>query len=518
MRGYILWVDDEIDLLKPHILYLEEKGYRVEKASNGRDAVSGIKKKVFDLVLLDEMMPGMDGIETLREIKEFRPEIPVIMITKSEEEWLMDEAISEKIADYLTKPVNPSQIFLTCKRILEEEKILDEKAASTYLKDFQEIETTLSTDLSIDDWWELYRKLVDWQLEMDKRKDLGLSTILEEQLKSTNKKFTQYIVNHYLDWIHSTQDDRPTLSVDVFQKYVRPHLHNGEKVFLLVIDCFRLDQAMTIFPNIQRYFTIETGFHLSILPSATPFSRNAIFSGRFLSDIQTREPALWQSMVESESSMNRYEPVLMEKLLKRLGCGETSFSYFKVNVAKEGKSFLSHLREYMDTSLITLVVNFVDLLTHHRSQSDVLQEMMLDESGYRSTVHTWFENSWLFDVLKSLSQSSYKVVLTSDHGSIRVQKGVRVIADRETSTGVRYKYGRNLNCPEKHAFVVKRPRDYFLPEMMTGTNYLMAKEDIYFVYPTQYRKYINLYQNSFQHGGISMDEMIVPTITLSGKR
>jgi len=518
LRGNILWVDDEIDLLKPHILYLEEKGYYVEKASNGRDAITHVKKKNFDLILLDEMMPGMDGITTLREIKEFHPEIPIIMITKSEEEWLMDEAISEKITDYLTKPVNPSQIFIACKKILEEEQILDDKTASSYLTDFREIESILSSDLNIDDWWELYQRLLDWQLEMDERKDLGLSVILEEQFRNANRKFTQFVVDHYLDWIHSEYENRPTLSVDVLRKHVIPSLQKGEKIFLLVIDCFKFDQALTILPYIQRYFNVKTDFHLSILPSATPYSRNAIFSGRFLADIQSKEPDFWERMVKSESSINRYEPDFLGKLLRRFGCTNVSYSYFKVNVAKEGKTLLSHLNEYMDTSLIALVVNFVDLLTHHRSQSDVLQEMMLDESVYRSTVRTWFENSWLFDVLVNLSQSSYTVVLTTDHGSIRVQKGVQVIADRETSTGVRYKYGRNLNCSEKHALVIKRSFDYFLPEIVTGTNYLLAKENVYFVYPTQYHKYKNLYHNSFQHGGISIDELLVPTLTLIPKR
>ena len=518
MRGRILWVDDEIDLLKPHILYLEEKGYHVEKASNGSDGVSAVEKEHFDLVLLDEMMPGMDGIATLRQIKDERPAVPVIMITKSEEEWLMDEAISEKIADYLTKPVNPSQIFLACKKILEEERILEGKATETYLKDFQEIEARLSTYLSMDDWWDLHVKLVQWQLEMDKRKDLGFDAILDEQLKSANNKFTEFVVDQYLDWIHSEPENRPTLSVDVFQEHVVPPIRDGQKIFLLVIDCFRMDQAMTILPGIHRYFRVNIDYHLCVLPSATPFCRNAIFSGLFLSDIQKNEPDMWSSMMKDEYSLNRFEPELLKKQLRRSGCGNVSFSYDKVNVAKEGRAFHSHLKEYMDRSLIALVVNFVDLLAHHRSESDVLQEMMPDEAGYRSTVRTWFENSWLFDVLKTISDSDHTIILTSDHGSIRVQKGVQVVADRETSTGVRYKYGRNLNCPDKHALVVKHPHDYLLPDMTTGTNYLIAKKDVYFVYPTQYHRYLSLLQNSFQHGGISMEEMLVPVITLTGQK
>ncbi|MEE9166280.1 MAG: response regulator [Candidatus Neomarinimicrobiota bacterium] len=517
MRGRVLWIDDEIDLLKPHILYLEEKGYEVEQVTNGRDAVAHVEKEAFDLVLLDEMMPGMDGIATLREIKELRPGMPVIMITKSEEEWLMNEAISEKIADYLTKPVNSSQIFLTCKKILEEEKILDEKAASTYLSDFQAIEATISSELTMDEWWELYLKLTRWQIEMDSRKDLGLGSILDEQVKSANSRFTHFFVENYLHWIHSEPDNRPPLSVDVFSQFVAPHLLNDEKVFLLVIDCLRLDHALTILLDVQPYFDAKMDYHLSILPSATPFSRNAIFSGRFPSEIQKRKPGVWESMLQSESSMNQYERDFMTEQLGRLQHDDISFDYHKVNVARAGRNFLSHIKEYEDKPFISLVVNFVDLLTHHRSQSDVLQEMLMDESGYRATVRTWFQNSWLFDLLRYLSDSSYRVIVTTDHGSIRVKKGIQLIGDKETSTGVRYKYGRNLNCSEKHALVVKRPRDYFLPEVTTGTNYIMAKEDVYFVYPTQYRKYLNLYQNSFQHGGISMEELMVPTLSLTVK-
>ncbi len=517
MRGKILWVDDEIDLLRPHILYMEEKGYSVETVTNGRDAVSNISSSRFDLVLLDQMMPGMDGIATLRHIKELKPAIPIIMITKNEEEWLMDEAISEKIAGYLTKPVNPSQIFLACKKILEEERILEHKTVSGYLKDFQEIEAAMATELDADDWWNLYLRIVRWQLEMDERRDSELSDMLNDQLRSANRKFTQFISENYERWVQSGPGSRPATSVDVVTNFVLPHLKAGKKVFLLVVDCFRLDQALTVISDIQRYYDVEYGFHLSLLPSATPFCRNAIFSGEFLSDLKDKTPKLWRDMSKDESSMNRAEPDLLKRQLKNLAGEDIPFVYRKVNVAKEGRNFLGHLKEYMDTPLIALVVNSVDLLTHHRAKSDILQDMIADESGYRSTVRTWFANSWLLDVFRTLSDSDYVIILTSDHGSVRVRKGVRVLADRETSSGVRYKYGRNLNCPDKNAMVVKRPSQLKLPEMTPGINYLIAKEDVYFVYPTQYRKYLHQLEESFQHGGISMEEMLVPTFTLKSR-
>ena len=514
IRGKILWADDEIELLRSHVLYLRERGIEVFEVTNGQDAIDAVQEDRYDLVLMDQMMPGLDGIATLREIKDIRPTLPVVLITKNEEEWLMDEAISEKVSGYLTKPVNPSQIFLACKKVLEEERILDDKAASGYLQDFQEIETALSSNLDADGWWQLYGKLIQWQLEMDERKEMGLKPILEEQIANCNKVFTQFIVDHYLDWINSQPSDRPTLATDVVSKHLAPQLAEGKKLFLLVIDCFRSDQALTILPEIQRYFDVEVDYQISLIPSATPYSRNGIFSGLTLDEIQNQHPELWEKMKGDEHSMNREEKTLLREQLDRIGFRDKTLHYSKVAIAREGKSFLSKLGDRMGTDVISLVVNFVDLLTHHRAHSDLLQEMMPDESGYRSMVKTWFSNSWLLEVLRILSESDYQVILTSDHGSVRVKKAVRVAGDRDTSSGIRYKYGWNLNCSDKHALVIKQPEKYHLPEMGKGTDYLIAKEDRYFVYPTEYHKYRESLDNSFQHGGISMEEMLVPVLTL----
>lgn len=518
LRGKILWADDEIELLRAHVLYLRERGIEVSEVSNGQDAIDAVQKDRYDLVLMDQMMPGLDGIATLREIKNVRPALPVVLITKNEEEWLMDEAISEKVSGYLTKPVNPSQIFLACKKVLEEEKILGDKATSGYLQDFQEIDAALSSDLDADGWWKLYRRLLQWQLEMDERKDVGLKPILEEQVANCNTVFTKFITDHYIDWIKAKSSERPTLATDVVRSFVMPQLKEGHKVFLLVIDCFRFDQALTILPDIQRYFDFEVDYHISLLPSATPFSRNGIFSGITLDEIQKRRPKLWASMSRDEHSLNREEKTLFREQLDRLGFRDKTLHYSKVAVVREGQSFLKKMGDIMGTDVISLVVNFVDLLTHHRSHSDLLQEMLPDDAGYRSMVKTWFHNSWLLEVLRKLSESDYRIILTTDHGSIRVQKAVRVAGDRETSSGVRYKYGRNLNCPDKHALVIKQPAKYNLPEMGKGTNYLIVKEERYFVYPTEYHKYRESLEGSFQHGGISMEEILVPVLTLTSRR
>ncbi|MEE2877060.1 MAG: response regulator [Candidatus Neomarinimicrobiota bacterium] len=513
-RGRILWVDDEVDLLKPHILYLEEKGYSVEKVTNGRDGLSKIEREQFDLVLLDQVMPGIDGISVLKDMKEFNPHLPVIMITKNEEEWLMDEAISEKTAGYLTKPVNPSQIFLACKKILEGNAILEQKAAAAYLEEFQEIERLLAEAREMDDWWDLYHRLVKWQIELDSQKELGLHETLTEQLRSANRGFVRFIAKHYREWMGAKPGQRPCLSTDLVESRLAPLLQQDEKVLFVVVDCLRLDQALALLPAVQKSFQTEVDYHVSVLPTATPFARNAIFSGCHLADIQHEHPNLWKKTVESESSMNQAEPELFGQLLLKIAGRDLNHSYHKVNVAREGQRFLSHMKEYGNHSVIALVVNFVDLLTHHRAESDVLREMIPDESGYRKLVETWFASSWLSEVFETAADMGLTVILTTDHGSIRVKRGVKVVADRETSTGVRYKYGRSLQCSEKNALVVKRASEYRLPELVKGTNFLIAKEDAYFVYPTQYHKYLGQLQDSFQHGGISLEEMLVPTITL----
>ncbi|NQT98279.1 MAG: response regulator [Candidatus Marinimicrobia bacterium] len=514
-RGNILWVDDEIDHLKPHILFLEEKGYQITPATNGSDALELVRKFSYHLVLLDHFMPGMDGMATLRELNTIRPNLPVIMITKSEEEWLMDEAISEKIAHFLIKPVNPTQIFMACKQILEKTRISEDKVTSDYLKEFQDIENRLQTDLQINDWWELYNRLVKWQLNFDEHKDTGLGNILTEQVQTCNREFVHFIQYNYTNWLKG--ENKPSMSVDVIPRWVAPRLSTGEKICFVLIDGMRLDQWMTILPEIGRYFDYEIDYHLSLLPSATPFSRNAIFSGLYPDHILAKYPQQLEKMKQAGSSLNLFEELFLKDQLRRLKLENAKILYHKIHTIDEGQKFNNHVAEYLQVDCLAVVVNFVDMLAHKRSESDVLQEMMPDESGYRFAVKTWFENSWLFQSLKVLSNSEFTVVLTSDHGTVRVQRGAIVGADRETSSGIRYKYGYNLNCTDKNALVIKQPHDYRLPELGHQTNYLIAKDDIYFLYPTQYHRYLALYKNSFQHGGISLEELFVPVITMHGK-
>jgi CheY-like chemotaxis protein len=515
LRGKILWADDEIELLRSHVLYLRERGIEVFEVTNGQDAIDAVQEDRYDLVLMDQMMPGMDGIATLREIKTYIRLYRWCSSPRMRKSGLWMKPSLKRCQDISPNRSIPAKYSSPARKCLRKRQILGDKATSGYLHDFQEIEAALSTDLDADGWWQLYRKLIQWQLEMDDRKDVGLKPILEEQMANCNMVFTQFITDHYLDWIQTKAAERPTLSTDVVESFVSPHLKDGQKIFLLVIDCLRSDQALTILPEIQRYFDVDVDYHISLIPSATPYSRNGIFSGLTLDEIQNKHPSQWAAMKGDEHSMNREEQTLLRKHLDGLGFRDRSIHYSKVNVAREGKGFLGKLGDIMEIDVISLVVNFMDLLTHHRSHSDLLLEMLPDDAGYRSMVKTWFSNSWLLEVLQMLSESDYRVILTTDHGSIRVKKPVRVAGDRETSSGIRYKYGRNLNCPDKHALVIKDPAKYRLPEMVKGTNYLIAKEDRYFVYPTEYHKYRETLDGSFQHGGISMEEMLVPVLTLT---
>jgi len=514
-RGNIIWVDDEVDHLKPHIISLEEKGYTISSASNGWDAIELIKMNNYDLILMDHFMPGIDGIETMRRIKEINHEIPVIMITKSEEEWLMDEAISEQVSEYLIKPINPSQIFSACKRVLEKTRIIDEKTSSDYLKEFKEIENRIQQSTTIDDWWNLYNKLVSWQLTFDLQQKSELSGILDEQIQTCNNEFIHFIDTNYTDWMYS--ENRPTLSPDILPKYCIPKLQKKEKICLFVLDCMRYDHLMALIPEISQYFNIKMDYAVSILPTATPFARNSIFSGLFIDDMFTKYQQQKKLIEDHKPHQNKFEEEFLRDLLRRNKLKNISAHYHKIWKAEEGQRFNNRLSDYLNNDLIAVVINFIDLLAHKRSESDIIKEMVPDETGYRQAVRNWFKNSWFFESLKQLSETNYTVILTTDHGSVRVQKGIMIAADKEASSGVRYKYGRNLNSKDKNALVIKDPRKYRLPIIGQQSSYLIAKGDTYFLYPTQLHQYQSIYKDSFQHGGISMEEMLIPVATLKGK-
>lgn len=517
-KGKILWVDDEIDLLRPHIRFLTDKGYSVETATNGEDALEQVRNAGFDLVFLDEMMPGMGGLRTLAEMKDLYPTLPIVMITKNEEESLMEEAIGVKIHDYLTKPVNPSQVLLACKKILERKKISGAAVSKDYIQEFNAISLALMNDLDYKQWIDIYSRLVARSVELDEHPELGLKQTLNDQFRECNLAFGKYVEKNYRDWVETTSN-RPPLSPEVVDRFLIPELQTGKSVIFFVIDCLRLDQWMAMEQLLHEYFTIRKEYHFSILPTATPYSRNAIFSGSFPSDVELRYPELWEKSEDDENSRNRYERQFLDKLLERRKIVlKPEAKYVKILDAEFGRGVESSINSYTQSKLTSIVVNFVDMLAHGRSDSSLLKEIAPDESAYRSLTQSWFVHSSLFGMLKTLSRNkNVTVLLTTDHGSIRSLRGSKVLGDREASTNLRYKYGRNLKSEEKSAIFVKNPAEFKLPRRGVAINYIIAKEDYFFVYPTDYHKYLNQYRDSFQHGGVSMEEMILPVIRLEPK-
>ena len=514
LNGHILWVDDEIHHLKPHILFLETKGYAVSTATNGNDAEILNKENKYDLILLDQTMPGIDGIDTLKKLKKHRLTIPIIMITKSEDEWLMNEAISNQVNQFLIKPVSPNQILIACKQILEKTKIIEDRTSADYLKDFQRINDEINNVESCDDWWRLYLRLVKWDLKFAQHQDSGLQNILIEQIQSCNKAFSNFIEINYENLIK--KDNNSILSPSVFRNHALPKIKEGQKVCIIIVDCMRCDQFLSVIPYLESLFNIELTYHMSLIPTATPFSRNAIFSGLYPDELIKRYPNQKKLFLKGESSLNKYENVFLLDQLKRYNLSEKRVHYHKIWAIEEGNRFRKKINNYLNKDIMALVVNFVDMLAHDSSKMDVLKEIVPNEAGYRLAVKSWFENSWFNDILKALSNSEYQIIVTSDHGSIRVNKDIMVSADRDASSGIRYKYGRNLNTKNKNALVVKNPEKYRLPILGPQFNYLIAKDDAYFVYPNDINKYKSKLQNSFQHGGISMEEILVPVLKMKG--
>ena len=513
-KGHIIWIDDEIHHLKPHILFLEAKGYKITTATNGSDANILNQENRFDLALLDQNMPGIDGIDTLKKIKSHRQTIPIIMITKSEDEWLMDEAISQQIDQFLIKPVSPNQIYIACKQILEKNKIIEDKTTSEYLQDFQRINQDINFIKSLDEWWQLFLSLVNWQIKFDKQVDSNLHNILIDQANECNKQFSKYVEDNYENLVNDNKS--PILSPSVFKNHAQPSLDNGKKVCFIVIDCMRCDQFLSIYPFLESLFQVEISYHLSLLPSATSFSRNAIFSGLFPDEMIKKYPKQKDSFLNNENGLNKYEEEYLNDQIKRLGNNDKKVHYHKIWALEEGKKFSKKINNYLEKDVIALVVNFVDMLAHDSSKMDVLKELIPDESGYRNIVRSWFKNSWFNDVLKVLSQSNFDVVITSDHGSIKVNKEIMVSADKDASDGVRYKYGRNLNSKNKNVMKINYPENFKLPTFGPQFNYLLAKNDSYFLYPNEANRYKNKLQNSFQHGGISLEEMLIPVFKMKG--
>lgn len=510
---HILWTDDEIDLLRPHIIFLEQKGYLVSTSTNGTDAIDLVRNKHFDIIFLDENMPGLTGLQTLNEIKTLEPNVPVVMITKSEEEDIMDQAIGSKIADYLIKPVHPKQILLTIKKNVDQRELVTRKTTSDYQMEFGKIGMRLNECMHHDDWTEIYRKLVFWELELSASNDGAMDEILAMQKAEANNNFARFIKNNYLSWFESSTEDRPMLSPELFRQKVFPLLNNNERVFVLVVDNLRYDQYRVLSKVVNQYFqTEEEELYYSILPTATMYARNAIFAGLMPSEIARIYPQHWEED-DNEGHKNKHEYELLQAQMSRLGRTEKLYFEKVVNL-KSGKKSQDSLNQILQHDLSVMVFNFVDLISHARTETEVMRELASNEKAYRSLTLSWFNHSFLLELLKSLSENKVKVVITTDHGTVRVNNPVKVVGDRETATNLRYKLGRNLNYNPREVFEIKQPEKAFLPGRNVSSSFIFACSDDFLAYPNNFNHYVQYYRDTFQHGGVSMEEMLVPVVTL----
>ena len=510
----ILWADDEIDLLKPHIMFLRNRGYDLQTANNGRDALETAMAEPFDLIILDENMPGLTGLETLALIKQKRPHTPVIMITKSEEENIMDQAVGSKIADYLIKPVNPNQILIAIKKHLHSERLVAEKTSRDYREEFADLSTAINNAASIDDWYSLYDRLVFRELELANA-GTNMDDLLATQRREANSEFFKWVRRNYQGWLESEAGNHPLLSHRIFPEVVFPMLDAGEKTVFVLIDNFRLDQWRTIKPLLAEYFDFDESLYTTILPTATQYARNAIFSGLMPVQIQKMFPDLWVDEDEEEGKNINESPLIATQLERYRR--KDRFSYHKINDNAAGEKLLREFQRLESDNLSVIIFNFIDMLSHARTESRMIRELAATDAAYRSLSESWFRHSSAFEIFRRIAEKGWKVVLTTDHGTIRVEHPVKVVGDKNTNTNLRYKLGKNLAYNSKQVYEIKTPERYGLPCPNVSTTYIFAGPDDFFAYPNNYKHYVQYYSGPFQHGGISMEEMLVPLIKLNPK-
>lgn len=516
----ILWADDEIDLLKPHLLYLQEKGFDVKTVTNGNDAVDEFTKAKdsFDIVFLDENMPGISGLETLGKIKNINQRVPIVMITKSEEESIMNDAIGSKISDYLIKPVNPGQILLAIKKNIDKNRLISEKTTSSYQMDFRNIGMMLGDNLNNKQWEEVYKKLIYWELELQSSGDESMKEVYQMQKAEANVLFAKFVEKNYLSWLQNKGMDAPVMSHTLMKNRILPWVEKeAVPTFMLLIDNLRFDQWKVLQPVIEELFKVDKEeSYYAILPTCTQYARNAIFAGLMPSEIEKMHPGLWKND-EDEGGKNMHEADFLEGNLKRLGKTNIKFSYNKITNYADGKKLSENIHSLAGNKLNVIVYNFVDMLSHARTEMEVIRELASDDAAYRSITLSWFQHSPLHDILKQIAAAKAKLVITTDHGTIKVTEATKVIGDKNTNTNLRYKSGKSLTYQAKDVFAVRNPADAFLPRQHVSSVFIFVKGDKFFAYPNNYNYYVNYYKDTFQHGGISLEEMIIPLVALSPK-
>ncbi|MDR3252678.1 MAG: PglZ domain-containing protein [Tannerella sp.] len=512
-KDRILWADDEIELLKPHILFLEEKGYEIVPVISGQDAIDCCREQTFDIIFLDENMPGLSGLDTLALIKQTNPEVPVVMVTKSEEESIMNQAIGNKIADYLIKPVNPHQLLLSIKKNLHKSYIITETTTTNYQQEFNRISTQINAAASTDDWIAIYKKIVYWELTLEDGQT-EMQDLLKIQKKEANNAFGKFVKKNYQTWIQQP-DEAPLMSPGLFKKKVFPLLDNDEKIFFILIDNFRLDQWLTVKSLLNEFFAFDENLYYSILPTATQYARNAIFSGLMPVQIEKMFPELWIDE-ESEEGKNINEEPLIRTQIERFR-KKYSFSYNKIYDSQYGEKILHNLANLSNNQLNVIVINFVDMLSHARTESKMIRELAQSEAAYRSLTRSWFQHSTTLELFKTIAAKGFKIILTTDHGTIRVDDPVKIVGDKNTNTNLRYKVGKNMDYNYRDVYEIREPEKVGLPSPNLSSKYVFALNNSFFAYPNNYNYYVSYYKNTFQHGGISLEEMLIPIITLQPK-
>ncbi|MDT0649987.1 bifunctional response regulator/alkaline phosphatase family protein [Autumnicola edwardsiae] len=511
----ILWVDDEIDLLKPHIIFLESRNYAVTTCKSGTEALEKIEEESFDIVFLDENMPGLTGLETLSEIKEKRENLPVVMITKSEEEYIMEEAIGSKIADYLIKPVNPNQILLSIKKNLDHSRLISEKTTSNYQQEFRKIAMEMSQVNSYEEWAELYQRLIYWELQLETIEDSSMFEILESQKQEANTQFCKFIEKNYASWF-DRDADAPVMSHTLFKKQIVPEINKEQPTLLVVVDNLRYDQWKAFEPVVNTFYKKEKeSAYFSILPTATQYARNAIFSGLMPSEMEKLFPKYWKNDTD-EGGKNLYEENFLQEQMKRLGLDFT-FAYHKISNLKAGKKLVENFKSQKNNDFTVVVYNFVDMLSHSKTEMEVIKELASNDKSYRSLTHSWFRNSPLLEIIQQAQQLGFKLIITTDHGTINVKHPSKVIGDKETSLNLRYKTGKSLTYEKKEVLEAANPKTVHLPTLNMSSSFIFAKGDLFFAYPNNFNHYVGYYRNTYQHGGVSLEEMVIPYIVLSPK-
>ena len=513
----ILWADDEIDMLKPQIMFLEKKGYDVLAVSNGHDAIDECESNSdIDVVFLDESMPGITGLETLAKIKSSNPLLPIVMITKNEAENVMEEAIGSQISDYLIKPVNPNQILMTLKKIIDNKRLVREKTSTDYQQEFREILMSINSAPDLVGWADIYKKIIGWELKLDQSTSGEMSEILTMQKSEANAEFSKFVERNYEDWI-TEKIEAPIMSHNLMRKKVLPEINDDVPTIMVLLDNLRFDQWKIIEPIITELFRVEEEDHFySILPTSTQYSRNAIFAGMLPGEIAKTYPKWWLNDFE-KGGKNMFEKELLGEQLQRTVRRPVKFDYLKVTNVSLGKQLLDNALNFLHNDLSVIVYNFIDMLSHARTEMEVLKELAGDETAYRSLTKSWFEHSPLWGALQKLSERDIKLIITTDHGTIRVNTPSKIVGDRDTTTNLRYKMGRNLNYQKKDVLACKDPMKVGLPRPNLSSSFVFAKEDKFFLYPNNYNHFNKYYTNTFQHGGISLEEIVCPVINLRTK-